>query len=65
MTESRQPVYVEKLPAGYRWATSSETETASHSGDFSRMVQVRKGGTDDDPWTDLAVPLNYEWAEQK
>lgn len=45
-----------ELPAGYRWATEEETEEAGHSGDFSGMVQVRTGGTDDEPETDLAVP---------
>lgn len=44
---------VEELPAGYRWATSDETERWTALA--GSMVQVRRGGTDDDPETDLAI----------
>lgn len=43
------------LPQGWRWATPEEVEAAIASGDYSQMLQVRVGGTDEDPWTDLAV----------
>ncbi len=42
-----------ELPAGYRWATADETEVWDT---IPGLIQVRVGGTDDEPWTDLAVP---------
>lgn len=46
-------VIVDSLPKGYRWATETEALNWGHFSDS--MVQVRKGGTDDEPWTDLAI----------
>lgn len=50
--------FATELPAGYRWANYYECEVASKSGDFSGMIQIRRGGTDDEPMTDLAVPMS-------
>lgn len=44
---------VAALPAGYRWATPHEVETWTER--LEEMVQVRVGGSDDDPETDLAI----------
>lgn len=53
-------VIVNALPEGYRWADEIETEAWSNSGDHHNdMVQVRVGGTDDEPWTDVAIRENY------
>ena len=49
---------VTELPRGYRWATAEETERATATGDYVGMVQVVVGGTEDDPWTDLAIAEN-------
>jgi hypothetical protein len=46
------PVF-DTLPAGYRWADENEAENWTET---PGIIQVRVGGTDDDPWTDLAVP---------
>lgn len=46
---------VDDLPEGYRWATAEETEEWDKHHD--RMVQVRTGGTDKDPQTDLAIQI--------
>ena len=40
------------LPEGYRWMTAEEVEAWTTT---PGVIQVRVGGTDDDPWTDLAV----------
>lgn len=48
---------VDAMPKGYRWATAEEAEYST-SSDFhlsNYMVQVRVGGTDDEPQTDLAI----------
>lgn len=44
---------VPRLPEGYRWATPDECMNWEQYIDI--MVQVRVGGTDDEPWTDLAI----------
>jgi hypothetical protein len=44
-----------ELPFGYRWANAEETERFTHTGKLDGMIQVRVGGDDNDPWTDLAV----------
>lgn len=44
---------VDTLPEGYRWATPEETERWTFHA--HNMVQVKVGGTDDEPWTDLAI----------
>lgn len=41
------------LPDGYRWATCDEAEWWMR---YPGMIQVRVGGPDDEPWTDLALP---------
>lgn len=46
---------VRHIPAGYRWATAEESENWEMHRD--RMVQVRVGGTDDNPQTDLAIKV--------
>lgn len=46
-------------PAGYRWATPEEIDMAMARGDMDAFVDVRVGGTDESPHTDLAVPENY------
>lgn len=52
---------VETMPYGYRWATADEVEEFLNSDRrWGKMreeywVQVRVGGTDDEPWTDLAI----------
>lgn len=46
---------VKELPSGYRWANSLECDRWNHPAYFNRMVQVRVGGTDFDPQTDLAI----------
>jgi hypothetical protein len=44
------------LPEGFRWMTGEETEVYQRGGLLDLMViNVRCGGTDDDPLTDLAV----------
>ena len=43
------------LPEGYRWATEVETERGARTGDWSGMIGVRRGGTDDDPEVDVAI----------
>ena len=45
----------DSLPDDYRWATAAETELATFSGEFSRFVMVKVGGTDDEPDVDLAI----------
>ncbi len=45
------------LPEGYRWMTAEEVEAWTTT---PGVIQVRVGGTDDDPWTDLAVPIDDE-----
>lgn len=42
------------LPRGFRWATEIETEFWDTTPD---TIQVMRGGTDDEPWTDIAVPV--------
>ncbi len=47
----------DSLPVGYRWMTPEEVETWDEIPD---AIQVRVGGTDENPWTDLAVPIDDE-----
>lgn len=49
---------VDTMPEGYRWATELETEAWAAGGALPGAVQVRVGGTDDEPWTDIAVPFH-------
>jgi hypothetical protein len=46
---------VDQLPEGCVWLTALETEQWET---VPGVFQVRRGGTDEDPWTDLARPLN-------
>lgn len=46
------PIY-DTMPKGYRWATAEE---AQRWDEQPSVIQVRVGGTDDEPWTDIAVP---------
>lgn len=39
-----------ELPQGYRWATEIEM-------DDPEGIMVRRGGPDDSPWVDIAIPL--------
>lgn len=48
------------LPEGYRWATEEETERMAATGDLAGAIQVRVGGTDDEPWTDTAVAIGND-----
>lgn len=48
-------IFPTELPSGYRWANEVECEAASATGDFNTMIQVQRGGTDNEPETDLAV----------
>ena len=47
---------VDSLPDGYRWATEMECECWTKNEDI--LVQVRRGGTDDAPMTDLAIRVD-------
>lgn len=47
---------IDALPEGYRWATAEEA--ANWTEHRERMVQVVKGGTPDEPWTDLAIKVD-------
>lgn len=53
MTDSMN-IIVSGLPADYRWATCCEAENWPTLID---AIQVRVGGTNDEPWTDIAVPI--------
>lgn len=46
---------VDSKPEGYRWANEVECDRWAHPAYFNKMVQVRVGGTAEDPWTDLAI----------
>ena len=58
--DTSSPIF-EELPTGYRWLTPEEVENWA---DLDNVIQVRVGGTDDDPWTDLAKPMT-EWEKVK
>jgi hypothetical protein len=47
---------VASLPPFYRWA--NEVETENWTNFYDSMVQVVRGGTSDEPWTDLAIKEN-------
>ena len=49
------PVF-DNLPEGYRWADADECEVWT---ELPEVIQVRVGGTDEDPLTDLAVPTTW------
>lgn len=54
MSEHESRIFPD-LPPGYRWATPDEVEEClTGRRDY---VQVRVGGTDEDPHTDLAVEM--------
>lgn len=45
------------MPEGYRYATADEVESVLN-GTLTEYVQIIVGGTEDEPWTDIAVKDN-------
>ena len=48
---------VDEMPEGYHWADEDQCVRWDIEPYVSNMVQVRVGGTDDEPWTDLAIRI--------